>query len=188
MGLTAAEARRIGVPESAIADLGLYRKQKAKARAKAERPFRSCGHPAPCGERHGCLMNQAWVLSVPAKPPGTNEAYGGTVREKIHLKAEWNGYGASLVFEHNLPTVHQFGVAARCIYRQGKRVDVGGLTFVVKALIDGMVTAGLAANDSQRQARFEGYCAVEHDRKLPCDHLVELKLRANPVVDLWDVV
>lgn len=120
-------------------------------------PFRRCPHPS-CPE-HGCVEPGSWQLLLPGRPLTTNRFISPLFIGRDDVRAartaevgrsyrQWKEAGYVAAMGERIPRLVCGWVRIQALYASPRSMaDAGGVTVVGKAIVDGLVQAGVLADD-----------------------------------------
>lgn len=149
------------------------------AKLKAAAPpsvFRPCRH-ARCAAGAGCSAPKNWVIEIPVRAMTTNRFISSLfIRDPVVRAArtaevgrsykEWKTMAYTEAVRLRIPTLASATVSVQAVYT-GRLPDAGGLTMVGKAMVDGLVSAGVFRDDSPDVVLGEWYPAPRVDKAGP---------------------
>lgn len=142
--------------------------------AKAATVFRACSHPVCRQHGHGCERPATWELVIPGRALTTNRFVSALFIRDPAVRAartaevgrtykEWKSAAYAIALHERIPTLATAVVTVQAFYARALP-DAGGLTVVGKAMVDGLVEAGVFTDDRGSVLLGEWYPAPRVDR------------------------
>ena len=142
--------------------------------AKAATVFRVCSHPVCRQHGNGCERRARWELVIPGRALTTNRfvsalfirepgARAARTAEVGRTYKEWKAAAYAIALHERIPTLATGVITVQAFYARALP-DAGGLTVVGKAMVDGLVEAGVFTDDRGDVLLGEWYPAPRVDR------------------------
>lgn len=179
-----------------LADLPPRYQQQAVDKLVKQRPTtakpdpvstrRLCGHES-CDPTAGCTLPRRYRLVLPGRAPTTNSVLSSLfirdpgarmarTAEMGRRYKEWKDAAFALAVSERIPTVRWALFEVQAVYRS-RLPDAGGLTLAGKAMLDGLVAAGVFVDDNASHVLGEWYpapvCSPDGDHVLVTVHVVD---------------
>lgn len=150
------------------------RTPRATTRGKRPPIYRPCSHDRCHNRNWACTLPQRFELVFPGRAittnsyisalfirdPGTRAARQAEVGRRYK---EWKQAAFAVAVHDRIPTLQWATFQVQAVYL-GRLPDAGGLVIVGKAILDGLVEAGVFANDTPDHVLGEYYPAPVEDQ------------------------
>lgn len=172
--------------QQAIAQLAPKTATKAQPPSGRATVFRACPHERCRTGGAGCVERRDFTLTFPGRALTTNRLISALFIRDPEVRAartaevgrtykEWKAAAFAQAVHDRIPTLATAVIEVQALY-VGRLPDAGGLTMVGKAVVDGLVEAGVFVDDGPAVVLGEWYPAPRRD---PSGDRVEVTIGAG---------